>query len=195
MSLEKKLVQPLPVRIFHWLTATIVFTLVLTGLYINNPTFLDLPLWWVRKVHFYFSFLFIANFTLYTYYYAITRKYPEVLFMPGDIKKMPRLLAFEFFLENTQPNFGRYNPGQKLLFTAWFLLALVLICDGLVLYFINLAQNIFYPLALVNTLRMIIYFGTVFFAISIPVHIYLAVTSDPAKVQAMVTGYIEQNKP
>ncbi|GAW91212.1 cytochrome b/b6 domain-containing protein [Calderihabitans maritimus] len=187
-----KLRQPLPNRIFHWVQFFAVIILTFTGFYLAAPyENLVVPMRTVRKLHFLFGFIFIFNFILYVYYYVATKTYKDVLFLPSDVKNLPSLFKYIFFLTSTHPPYGKYNPGQKLLFTLWFLTNLATIISGLILYAPDFFVQIHPIFRMLNTYRVIIYLGSVVFAVTVPLHLYLVLTEDMAKLQAIFTGKIK----
>lgn len=188
-------IQPPAVRIFHWVMAGTVVLLVLTGLFFyTQPETIRIPTRLIRLVHGSGGFVLMANLTGQIYFYAITGKYKEVLFGWWDLGNVPGFLRYAFFLTANHPNFGKYNPGQKLIYTSWALAVMISAVSGLVLMFPGetiLFQRWFGGL---QTFRLIKYFITSWFVITIPVHLYLVFTEDPAKLQAMLTGYVKKEK-
>ncbi|MEG6586158.1 cytochrome b/b6 domain-containing protein [Dendrosporobacter sp. 1207_IL3150] len=189
----KLLLQPLPIRIFHWVMFFCVMILLSTGLYINNPFDLfRFPLRTIREIHSLFGLVLIANFLGQIYYYIFTTKWSEVLFLPWDIVNLRSFFRYVLFITDGHPNFGRYNPGQKALFSVWWLAVLIAAITSIPLLFPS--ETIFLQRILggLQTIRILHYFVAVIFAASIPLHLYLVFTEDPAKLQAMFTGYINK---
>jgi Ni/Fe-hydrogenase 1 B-type cytochrome subunit len=189
----KLLLNPLPIRIFHWVMVTSVSILLFTGLYIHQPpAWLHLPLSGMRKLHGIFAVLLITNLIGQIYYYVYTKKFTEVLFLPRDFTNFRAFLRYYFFVTEHHPNFGRYNPGQKLLFTAWGLAILAAALTGTALFFIDSSSWLQKVFGGLNSLRIVQYLVAMFFAATIPFHIYLVFTEEPAKLQAMFTGYLQK---
>lgn len=188
----KMLLQPLPVRIFHWTMFFCVTILLIAGLYINYPLAqIRLPFRLMRSIQFYFGLILFFNLLGQIYYYYVTRTYAEILFLPRDFANLRSFARYVLFITDSHPNFGRYNPGQKLLFSAWGLTVLLSGITGLVLIFPDNTILIQRFLGGLQNFR-IIHFGiAVFFVSTIPLHLYLVFTESPAKLQAMFTGYIE----
>ena len=74
-SLREVYVWELPVRIFHWVNATAIVALCVTGYIIGNPPAIqhatppEANYWfgWVRFIHFAAAFVFILNFIVRLY--------------------------------------------------------------------------------------------------------------------------------
>jgi len=189
----KLLLQPLPVRVFHWIMFVCVMTLLFTGFYLHSPMpSIKLPLSLVRKVHGMFGLILIANLVGQIYYYTVTKKFTEILFLPGDFANMRSFTRYVLFITDGHPNFGRYNPGQKILFTSWGLAVLVAAFTSMILLFPERTFWFQRTLGGLNVVRITHYFIAIFFAASIPLHFYLVFTEDPAKLQAMFTGYVNK---
>lgn len=189
----KLLLQPLPIRIFHWVMFVCVMVLLFTGLYINNPiSAITVPLNMVRKIHSMFGLILIANLLGQIYYYAVTKKFTEILLLPGDWVNMRSFTRYVLFITDGHPNFGRYNPGQKWLFTSWGVAVLVASFTSMILLVPDKTSWLQLHLGGLNTVRILHYFVAIFFAATIPLHFYLVFTEDPAKLQAIFTGYIEK---
>ncbi len=189
----KLLLLPLPVRIFHWVMVTAVVVLLLTGLYLDSPpVWLVLPLHFVRKLHGSFAALLMTNLAGQIYYYIRSRKFSEVLLLPRDWANVRAFLRYYLFITERHPNFGRYNPGQKGLFIVWALTVLAMSLTGLALFFPDDSLWLQKMLGGLNNIRIIHYLGAMVFAGSIPLHLYLVFTEEPAHLQAMFTGYIQK---
>ena len=189
----KLLRHTLPIRIFHWTMFLTVSTLVLTGLYYENPIeAIHVPMRTVRMFHGAAGLILIANTLGQIAYYTINGKFREVLFSPKDITNLRSFLKYNLYITDREPNFGKYNPGQKALFTVWLTAIIVGSISGLVLLFINDTEWLQKIMPGLNTIQAIKYGVAILFAGTVPLHIYLGVTGDIAKLQAMITGYIQQ---
>ena len=181
--------HPLPVRILHWLQVIIITTLIVCGLYLHYPRFLEIPYSTVKYIKGVLNFLLIANTLVYIYYSVISKHYRELIVGFRDLKHIPSFFRYIFFLNKSPGYYGKYNPGQKAMYTFWFILILIQIFTGLQLffpdtfgYFIKLSGGL-------NKIRQVHYFATWIFAATIPIHLYLSITEDPAKLQSIFTGY------
>ncbi len=72
-----------PVRMYHWLNATVILVLIATGFYIANPIVInsnreasDLFLMgWVRTIHFIAAYIFLFNFLFRIYWGFVLEKF------------------------------------------------------------------------------------------------------------------------
>lgn len=190
----KLLLQPLPIRIFHWVLFICVIVLLFTGFYINAAwDMVLLPMRVNRKLHTLFSAVLIVNLIAHLYYYLYMRQITDVIFTLRDWVNIPSFLRYVFFIKLDHPNFGRYNPGQKLLFSLWFLTIIIAAFTGSILLFPENSQWFQRMLGGLNIIRILHFYVAIFFAMSIPLHLYLVFTESPANLQAMFTGYINKD--
>ncbi|VBB06358.1 cytochrome b561 bacterial/ni-hydrogenase [Lucifera butyrica] len=189
----KLLLQPLPVRIFHWTMFSCVMTLLITGLYLHNPgEVFRLPLSLVRKIHGMFGMVLIFNLLAQIYYYSVTGKFTEIIFLPRDWKNIRSFMRYVLFITEYHPNYGRYNPGQKGLFTLWGIAVLTASVTSMMLLFPDQTILLQRWVGGLQRARVIHFFIAAFFGATVPLHLYLVFTEDPAKLQAMFTGYIKK---
>jgi Ni,Fe-hydrogenase I cytochrome b subunit len=189
----KLLLHPLPVRIFHWTMVACVMGLLLTGLFISSPpAWLRLPMGLLRELHGACAAVLIVNFAGHVYYYAYTGKYTEILLLPGDWAHVRSFLRYYLFITAHHPNYGRYNPGQKALFTAWALAVIAAAVTGAALLFPGGTTHLQRLLGGLSAIRGWHFLVAAFFAATIPFHLYLVFTEEPAKLQAIFTGYVQK---
>ena len=182
-------VHPLPIRIFHWVMVFTITTLVFTGMYIHYPGLLNIPFSTVKTIKGVSNFILIANTALYVYYSLITKHYCELIFRLKDVHFLPNFFRYFLFLKDNPGYYGKYNPGQKATYTLWFLLILIQIFTGLILFFPDIFAFLIPKLGGLNKIRMVHYLVTWIFVATIPLHVYLALTEDPAKLQSIFTGW------
>lgn len=187
----KLLLHPLPVRIFHWIMFFSVTYLVATGLYMNDP-WGSLPYGLVRQTHQITGIILLLNLFGQIYYYAATGKYAEIIFTPHDWPNSRSFFRYALFITENHPNYGRYNPGQKALFTAWGLAVLLAGLAALPYFFPGHASWLARPFGGLMGVRITFYAITMFFLATIPLHMFLVFTEDPAKLQAIFSGYVNK---
>ncbi|HWR43695.1 cytochrome b/b6 domain-containing protein [Sporomusa sp.] len=187
----KLLLHPLSVRIFHWVMFSAVVYLVITGLYLHDP-WGGLPYGLIRKTHSIAGIFLILNLFGQIYYYIVTGKYTEVLFTSRDIPNIRSFFRYALFITENHPNYGRYNPGQKVLFTSWGLVVLLSGFAALPHFFPEHASWLSRPFGGLMGSRIIFYAIAMFFLATIPLHLYLVFTEEPAKLQAMFSGYVKK---
>ncbi|MGI1659419.1 MAG: cytochrome b/b6 domain-containing protein [Desulfitobacterium sp.] len=186
---------PAPVRVFHWGFALSLTGILLTGLVLHQPLpFLAFPYAKVFVAHVSFGWLASAFF-IFRLVDMILRKDKTLFPSWQDFKDIPSLFAYYFYLRPTLPSQGFYNPGQKVIFSSWFLLFPFLVFISLASYWAG--EHLDWVIQLLGglqILRMIKYTGAIYFTTTILLHGYLSTTSDLSRLQSMVTG-CEQKKP
>jgi len=191
----KELYQPLTIRICHWVMALSVVILTLTGLHMSQPfSWLGVKMSSVRKLHYTFGFISLFNLLFHLSFYAITKTYGDILIRWGNLKDIPSFAKYFLFISEPHPNFGRYNPGQRLIFCSWGVTLLVGAITGLISYFPHETTVVDRVLGGPQGIRVIKYFIAAYFAATMPIHLYLVFSEDPAKLQAMFTGYVRKTK-
>jgi Ni/Fe-hydrogenase 1 B-type cytochrome subunit len=172
--------------------ALCVITLVVTGLLLDSPPESIIPINLLRKVHTLFGFVLIFNTLGQFYYYAVTRRFTEVIFLPRDVVNLRSFLRYMLFAKDALPNYGRYNPGQKLTFTVWWLIIIAASVVSMASVFPSETIWLQRLVGGLGNVRIFKYVITLFFVATIVLHVYLALTEDLAKLQAMITGYINK---
>ena len=188
------LTQPAPVRIFHWGFALSLTMVILTGFELHKPLeFLALDFGTVFVAHVAFAWLAVG-FSLFRFADALFRQDSSLIPRLRDLKMFPKLLAYYFFLRPSPPPSGKYNSGQKLIFFSWFLLFSFITIISLSSYWMDQHLD-FIPRLLGGwqVIRWIKYTALIYFSATIPLHIYLSLTEDVSKLQAMLTGYERKN--
>lgn len=187
------LTHTLYTRISHWLVVIFLGSTVITSFYLSNPTLIALPFRVIRQLHLLLNGILSALILMRLYYAIVTGDIRNFGIRRGDGKKLVQLLAYYFFLRKTPPYEGtKYNVGQRLIYTSWFYAWIFQAITGLILASPARPESIFFAklmggIALIRFYKSIV---NVYFAATILIHIYLVLTSDPAKLQAMFTGYV-----
>jgi len=188
--------QPIWVRIFHWGFAFSLSVLILTGLELHKPaSFLALNYGMVSKAHI-VSAWFALGFVAIRIADALIRGDHSLI--PGihDLKRFPKLMAYYFFLRSSPPPSRKYNSGQLLIYFSWFPLFLIASLLGLASYWQG--EHLVWVWRLVGgfqVLRWIKFTISIYFMATIPIHIYLSLTEDISRLQAMITGYERKPPP
>ncbi|MBZ4653627.1 MAG: Di-heme cytochrome, transrane [Peptococcaceae bacterium] len=189
---EKVLHQTLATRLFHWTLFFTTIFLIISGFYITYPFIQGLPMRTIKTIHATSAFIFMSNLAGYTYYYIFSKQWYHIILSWRDLREFPGFLSYVFFLRKEHPFYGKYNPGQKLIYTSWFLTGLGLSVTGLALKFKGPMLALFTPYLNISSLRLLHYYLAVYFAATIPIHIYLALTENPVKLQAIFSGYLRR---
>ena len=127
------------VRIEHWWHAASMFVLVLTGLYIHSPFMKGGTdtMAWMRFFHFVSMYILIFGLIWRVYIAVNSKTAPdimELLPLPKNLKGIPDVLGYYFFLKPSHKNYGRYNPMQALTYFVMGLVILVMTATGFALY-------------------------------------------------------------
>ncbi len=190
---DKALIQSRSNRIFHWLFAVTVVLLLMSGFYLHRPV--NLGAVYNMKagllIHPVVGFLATGVFLAWVYQHLITRSYQDVWFRLRDGAELKGLLKYYLFMKKKTPAHGRYNAGQKFVYTSWFIVFSFMFLTGIVLYLANFGIVLPFPV-LLQKVRFYHYLGALWFLGTVPLHIYLAFTEDPAKLQAMFTGWVSK---
>jgi formate dehydrogenase subunit gamma len=121
-------------RINHWITATCLVLLALSGMALFHPSLFFLTSLfggggYTRAIHPWFGVVLLVSFAL-----LFVRFAHHNLWEKDDtrwMRAMRHVLAND---EEHAPEVGRYNAGQKLTFWAMTLLILVLLASGIVIW-------------------------------------------------------------
>ncbi len=193
--MNKVLIHSRASRLFHWSLALSIMVALPAGFYYHYP--LDLgPHYgtglngFIKQIA---SFASMAVFSAWVYYIAITGDYRNHLFSFSELKHFLPLFKYYLFVEKKLPPHPKYNIGQRFFHVAWFLGFLIQSGTGLLLLFPDWT-NLVVPLTH-QQLRYYHFMVALFFAGSIFLHIYLALTEDPARLQSMFTGWIKRSGP
>ena len=185
--------QTLYGRISHWLIVPVMTGVILTGLYITHPFFALIPMRQVRYYHLILSAILSALVLARVYYALVTGDVRNFLLRRGDGKKLVQLMAYYFFLRQSKPyEATKYNVGQRLIYSSWVFVFLLLAILGLILAAPERPLSLIFARLLgdLQMIRLLKYILTIYFISTIFVHVYLSLTSDPAKFQAIFTGYV-----
>lgn len=189
VSLKVQPIQPLPVRTLHWLFVAAVAALLSSGLYINRPRRnAAFRMSGARLVHLEAAWVGIGVILARIYYALATRDYLNILPNREDVRRLPQLMRYVAFLADKLPPHGKYNPGQKFIFSSFYGAFLAQAVTGLALYGPR-QQWLARALGGLPRVRLLHYLVAVYF-LTIAVHVYLALAEDPAKLQAMFSGRI-----
>jgi Ni/Fe-hydrogenase 1 B-type cytochrome subunit len=189
------LVYPLPIRIFHWVLVFSLSLTIISGIIISF-TYPLLTMRTVRFIHVSMGFIVLA-ITLYRLGYGfLSGDYKNFSIKLEDFKTFPELVKYYLFLrEDPPPLRTKYNIGQKFTMFSWLMGVFYLAFAGIMLLNASFVSKgpAFFPLArfiLPQQIRVTKFFLTIYFIITIILHIYLAHTEDIAKTQSMFTGWV-----
>lgn len=195
---EMELRHPWPIRFFHWVNMVSITMLILTGFYIHAPLVFRLfsSMDTARFLHFLFAMVLCVGVVGRVYYAIISKDYKNVWpDLKKDISNLPSMIKYYTFLADSHPDYGKYNPGQKFMYSGWLFMALVMIITG----FIMLKPNVPAFMWLAGHLggyigvRLIHLIFTWLFVLTVVVHLYLDISEGIPVLMSMFTGKIPKD--
>lgn len=217
---EQKLPGPIyvyqiPVRIWHWLHALSIATLIITGYFVANP----LPsisgeasdhfvMGTLRLVHFSAAFVFAIGLFVRFYLALVGNEYSrELLIVPlwrASFWRRVRdeIKFYAFLTRKTSKNVGHNPLAQLFMWLINIALALFMVCTGFALYSQGTGLGswadtlfgwVFVIEASSQTVRMWHLMGMWLMLLFIIIHIYMVIRADFASRQngtsAMISGW------
>jgi len=194
--MNKVLVHTLTARLLHWLNMLAITLLTLSGFYIHAPLVFSVfpSMDKARLIHFTFMYIVIFSVGFRIFYAFRQGEAGEIAFHPRDIKGIPGLIRYYLFVSDRMPDYGKFNPGQKAMYTAWALLIGVQGITGFILYWPGPLGYLGYLLGGLAMVRLVHYLITWIFVCTVIVHVYLVFISGFEVFKSMITGYIPQNQ-
>lgn len=189
------LLYPLPIRIFHWLLVASLSLTIIFGLMISFA-YPFLPMKVVRFVHVSSGFVAFGVLLYRIGYALLSGDYRNFSIKLEDFKTFPDLIKYYLFLrQNPPPLRTKYNIGQKIIMLSWLVGILYQTFAGIVLLNSSFVAtdsllSLLAKLTLPQHIRTTKFFLTIYFIVTIMVHIYLAHTEDIAKSQSMLTRWV-----
>lgn len=174
-------------RLNHWLTAICFVLLLLSGLAMFHPIFFWLSNLfgggqWTRAVHPWIGLVLTASYTG-----LVVQFWRDNLWNRDDeawVRKIDRVLVND---EESVPEVGRFNAGQKFVFWAMALLIPVLLFTGLVIWEVYFGG--FTPLVLQRTAVLIHSLAAIAAIIIWIVHVYAGIWVR-GSMRAMTQGWV-----
>jgi len=198
-------IHPAPVRVWHWLNATGIVLLVVTGFQIRYAEMLNLmPLKNAISLHNYAGFGVIATYFLWLYYYLSTGKitiyFPNLNTFVEKAVKQIKFYGYGIFRGEPNPHVmtpeNKFNVlQQKAYMGIMFVLLPAQMISGVFLWKVKGYSDYIHLLGgirLIDTIHVLFFF---FFASFLVVHCYLATLGHTplAHFKAMFTGYEEHH--
>ncbi len=201
-------VHPLPVRIWHWINAFSVLSLIITGVQIRYIGLIDVvSLELAVSLHNWIGFALLGNFFLWLSFYLFSDKigiyHPEL--NPKkyyrEAWRQMRYYGWGIFKGAPNPHHisanNKFNPLQRVSYQIIMLLILpVQIFTGVLLWDIERfsgAVALLGGVRIVDTVHVLLF---IFFVGFLFVHVYLATLGHTATahIKAMFTGYEETDE-
>ncbi len=201
-------VNPLPVRIWHWINATGFVLMILTALQIRYVGLINVvPFRTAVMLHNYIGFVLIANFFIWLVFYLTSDKI-KVYHAELDPRKhflgsfrQAQFYAYGVFKGDPNPfrvsPYSKFNPLQSMFYQVMMMILVpIQFYTGILLWDVSRfsAQvNFFGGVRVIDTVHVLIF---AFFMFFIPFHVYLATLGHTpmAHIKAMITGYEEMDE-
>jgi thiosulfate reductase cytochrome b subunit len=205
---EKAYLNPLPVRIWHWLNALGFILLILTGLQLRYVDLFSLMAFESAvRVHNWIGFAVIANWFLWFFYYLtsdeITNYHPDLDFKAFFARffRQAQFYAYGMFVgekrpHNVQPG-NKFNPMQKLTYQFIMFITLpITFLSGLMMWDVerfDFLINAVGGIRVVNTVHVLMFIMFVGFIL---VHAYMGMLGPRPSThyKEMFTGYEEPHE-
>ena len=183
------------IRVFHWANMISITLLILTGFYIHSPLKFTLfsSMDTARTIHFIFMYVLMFSTAGRVWYAIYTKDYRNVWFRLRDFKDFGSLTKYYLFISNKHPDYGKYNPGQKLMYTGVLFMIIIQVITGFILYMPGPLAGWAYALGGPLVIRMIHYCVTWLFVLCILVHVYLDVAEGIPVLKSMFSGKIPED--
>ncbi len=186
---ERYLRHDLSERIVHWFMAISCILLILSGLNIRYPGIIP----WgdmntTRFVHFVSMYVLIFSFVFHVYHTLATEFRDEITGWE-DIKKIPAVLKYYLFLSDVHPVYTKYNALQKLTYNILWVMILIQIVTGAVMYWPSTFMGLADALGGLMAVRILHNFMNYLFIAFLIIHIYMIVLEDIRGLWAMFHGY------
>ncbi len=188
--------QTVFLRVFHWLLVLFILIIVPTGFYIHSPLqWLHVDFGRMFAVHVFTGFCLSYLLMARAYYALFHQDYKSVVFTWQDFKELPSLLKYYLFFQAEKPPERKYNSGQRLIYTSWFIFLSLADISGALAYKKNHFLFIARLAGGLHHLDWVTLGTALLLAFTIPLHIYLSFSENNNFLQAMVTGYSYELKP
>lgn len=193
MIKKMELRHPLWLRLLHWSNMISIAMLCLTGFYIHAPESFRLfaNMNTARTAHFAFAMVLVFGVVIRIYLAIVKKDWTNIVFHPiEDTKKLPSMIKYYLFLAKDHPYYGKYNPGQKGMYTAVYIMALFQVLTGFILYKPEFFTSWAYFFGGYLVVRILHYIVTWIFLLMVLVHVYLDVAEGIPVLKSIVTGKI-----
>ncbi len=146
--------------------------------------------------HLTFGWLFVVNGALYTIHLVRKRRWRRLVPDATDLRDAPKVLAHDLHLRADLPPQGKYNPAQKITYSAVWVMGVLLVASGFAIYKPTQLAPLTWVLGGYESARFIHFTTTVLFLVFIVVHVLQVVRSGWRNFASMITGYrVESERP
>lgn len=195
--MREQLHHPLIARVLHWSWVVAMLLLGLTGLYIWDPDWMSFfrsigGMTTARLIHFISMYVVMFLVIGRIYYAFASGDYKDLMVRLRDFLDMRQVVAYYLLLLKTKPDWGKYNPGQRIVYS--FLVPLLIIegITGFALYLMPMfdwATSLLGGLVYVRVIHLIV---TWVFVCIVMAHIYLGAIAGWSTLKSMITGRLEE---
>ncbi|MCS7199314.1 MAG: Ni/Fe-hydrogenase, b-type cytochrome subunit [Caldimicrobium sp.] len=214
MNINEKGYQKIPfwswsLRIFHWLFALATITLIITGLYINNPP--TTTSWsefspsylmtTMRHLHFIAGFFFISTLILRIYLLFFGNLQEKATsFLPlrkANFELLKSEIKYYFYLSSKKAKVLGHTQTAGITYTIVFIISIIMAITGLYMLY---PENPFFKTfgtTLFGTpqlARLIHYLMLWVFCIFILVHLYMAIWNEIKDALGVISSMISGSK-
>lgn len=198
-----------PIRIMHWLAASCIVVLVVTGFYIGKPYFFvraDEPrfvMGWMRMLHFGAAGLLVATGIVRVYMLFTGNRFERITaLVPHRVRDWRNLLRqavyYATFGVTGAPAYVGHNPMQALSYLGLYAVVAVMVATGFALYGLGDPSGFFGTtfgwihdvLGGSPNTRFVHHVLTWVFLVFVPVHVYLSLRADVAEEPGMISSMI-----
>jgi len=201
--MKKVFLHPIPIRIWHWINAGLIFFLIMSGIQLRFPAVSVFRYEQAALLHKIFGFVLTGSFFYWIIYYLITGGLAKHYMLHiRDAKGMVRMAFFYIFsmFKGARRPFTpsaaeRFNPLQKVAYLSLMLILMpVIIFTGILFSDVSYFLNIIDFIGGVRTLDAIHVATGYAFILYIIVHLYMATLGYRliSHIKAMITGYGEE---
>jgi len=196
MAEEKKVyLQPIPVRIWHWLNAFGIVTLMVSGAQIRFPEYISL-------LHNTAGFVVAISFSLWFFYYTFVTRTMANLYVPkvDDLKtgilRQVKFYFLTYFLGWENPHHptpdNKFNPMQKSVYLAIMFVMMPLVSlSGILLTNVDPLRGLIIMIGGLKLLAGLHFLLACSLVAFLPTHIYLATLghTPTEHIKTMWTGW------
>lgn len=208
--MKKLYINPLPVRIWHWINALLFIVLILSGIQIRYIGEIDLMMSFRTAVvvHNYAGFAVAGNFLLWLGFYLFTDKVTVYHTEPDRAKffdatfRQIRFYSYGIFRGEPNPHhvtpYHKFNPLQSMMYQIVMMILLPLqFFTGLLMWDVKrfaTLVDLLGGLRVIDTVHVLLF---VFFSAFVFMHAYMGMLGKKASThyKEMWTGYEEIEEP
>lgn len=198
-----------PIRAMHWIAAVCIVVLVVTGFWIGRPYFMTggasqtFALQYVRLVHFIAAGGLVATAIVRVYWLFAGNRFERFAALfpvrKRDWVNLWRMVKFYLLIRPERaPRYLGHNPLQQLSYTFTYLMAVVLVVTGFVMFgeanprgvFMHTFGHLAPLLGGFQYVRVLHHIAAWYFPLFIIIHIYLAIRADLLERSGAISSII-----